>query len=232
MHYPAASPRRIALALALVTGALVIAGILVVFARALGHDTVFGLLRKFDLDAELNVPTWFSTLLLSIAAAALAYIGIRARREGDRFSAHWRGLAWIFLFMSVDETAGLHGLLTRPVREALHLSGTFHFAWIVPVGIALIVFGVAYTRFVWNLPRPTRELMVLSGLVYVAGALGGEMLEGGYQTAHGIDVTFAALTVGEETFEMAGSVLFIYTLLAYIAARWGELRVSLPLSGK
>ena len=225
---PAASPRRIALLLALVTAALVAAGSAVVYLKlVLGHDTVFGLVRKFDLDTELNVPTWFSVLLLLLAAAALGYIGVRAKHEGDRFAGHWRGLAWIFLFMSLDETAGLHGLMTRPVRQALHLGGALYYAWVVPAIIALAVFGVVYLKFVWNLPRPTRGLMILSGAVYVAGALGGELVEGAHQAAHGIDLAFVWMTVAEEALEMSGVVLFIYTLLAYIAARWGEVRVTL-----
>ena len=94
------------------------AGSAVVYLKlVLGHDTVFGLVRKFDLDTELNVPTWFSVLLLLLAAAALGYIGVRAKHEGDRFAGHWRGLAWIFLFMSLDETA------TAKLRDRLRSAG-------------------------------------------------------------------------------------------------------------
>jgi len=212
------------------TAALVVLGTLVLYPKyVLGHDHVFGFVPKFDLDSEINVPTWFSSTLLLLAGLLLLYVAAAGRRERDRWARHWFVLGWIFLLMSADETSGLHGLLSAPLRSAFHLSGAFYHAWVLPVGIGLAFLGVAYLRFLRSLPAATRRLMVLSGMVYVAGAIGFELPEGMYRTAFGANVTvvYGFLTVFEETFEMIGIVVFIYTLLDLIERRWGGVRITL-----
>ena len=231
MTGPTLAVRTVIRTLAACVAFLAIAGAVVMYVKlGLGHDSVYGLVRRFDLDAEMNIPTWFSSGLLLISAGLYGYIALRAWAEGDRFRRHWRGLALIFLVMSIDETAGLHGLMTKPLRTSLHLTGIFYYSWVLPVMVGLALFLISYARFIWHLPSHTRKWMVLSGIVYVSGALGGELAEGAYKSAVGIDVIFGTLTVIEETLEMAGATMLIYTLLTYIAARWGELRLAAPSS--
>jgi hypothetical protein len=212
------------------TAALVLLGTLVLYPKyVLGHDHVFGFVPKFDLDGEINVPTWFSSTLLFLAGLLLLYIAAASRRERDRWARHWFVLGWIFLLLSADETSGLHGLLSGPLRGAFQLSGAFYHAWVLPVGAGVAVLGVAYLRFLRSLPASTRRLMIVSGIVYVVGAIGFELPEGMYRTAFGANVTvvYGFLTVFEETFEMIGIVLFIYTLMDFVERRWGGVRISL-----
>jgi hypothetical protein len=209
------------------TIALVACGLLSVYANyVLGHDWVFGLVRKFDLDREMNVPSWFSSALLFLAALLLMCVGGLTRREGDRFSRHWTILGWTFLLLSLDETAGLHGLLSQPLRRSLDLSGMLHYAWVVPVGLAVLAFAAAYLRFLWNLPPRIRLHIAAAGIIYVSGALGGELVEGILTTTRGIDLVFALSTVVEETLEMAGLLVFVQALLRFIALRWGGVRMA------
>ena len=54
---------------------LLIAGIATQWsARVLGKDHLLGLVRFFDLDAEANLPTWFSSSTLLLCALVLAGI--------------------------------------------------------------------------------------------------------------------------------------------------------------
>jgi hypothetical protein len=212
------------------TAALVVLGTIVLVPKYLfGHDYVFGFVPKFDLDGEINVPTWFSSTLLLLAGLLLLYIAAASRRDRDRWARHWLFLGWVFLLLSADETSGLHGLLSGPLRSALRLSGALYHAWVLPVGAAVAMMGFAYLRFVSSLPEPTRRLFIVSGVVYIVGAIGFELPEGMYRTAVGENVTIAYgfLTVLEETFEMAGVVLFIYALLRFIERRWGGIRITL-----
>jgi len=100
---------------------------------------------------------------------------------------------------------------------------------VLPVGAAVVMLGLAYLRFVLNLPDATRRLVIAAGVIYVVGAIGFELPEGMYRTAVGANVTIAYgfLTVLEETFEMIGVVLFIYALLRFIERRWGGIRITL-----
>jgi hypothetical protein len=100
---------------------------------------------------------------------------------------------------------------------------------VLPIGAAVAFLGIAYLRFLSALPDRTRRFFLLSGIVYVAGAIGFELPEGMYRTAVGANVTVAYgfLTVFEETFEMIGIVVFIYALMDFIERRWGGVRITL-----
>jgi len=227
---PVLSIRQVSGLLAGATAFLVLLGTIVIVPKYMfGHDYVYGFVPKFDLDGEINVPTWFSSTLLLLAGLLLFYIGAASRREHDQWARHWSFLAWVFVLLSADETGGLHGLLSDPLRSAFHLSGAFYHAWVLPVGAAVVAIGLAYLRFLRNLPAGTRRLLILSGIVYVVGAIGFELPEGIYRTAFGANVTvvYGVLTVLEETFEMVGIVLFIYALLDFVEGRWGGVRITL-----
>jgi hypothetical protein len=57
---------------------------------------------------------------------------------------------------------------------------------------------------------PIQRLLVASGILYVGGAVGLEVLSGFFV---GTDVVYGAIAHGEEFLEMAGVVLFIEAML-------------------
>jgi hypothetical protein len=65
-----------------------------------------------------------------------------------------------------------------------------------------------------------RLLFIASGVVYVGGALGVESISAAFFEAYRAgsisNLAFERLTDIEELLEMAGVLLFIYTLLTYI----------------
>ena len=193
------------------------------------HPSLFGLVRLFDLNAEANIPTFFSVLQLAIAAALLYVIGRHAHQRTDRFAHHWLILGAIFLFLSLDELAQIHELLGPPVRNFLHTDGILYYAWFIPYGILTAVIGVAYIGFLAQLPVRTRWLFILSGLIYVGGAVGLE-LYGGYLNSRlgdkAMKTSIAYLTEVflEEGMEMFGIALFIYALLTHIHVTIGRVQ--------
>ncbi len=76
----------------------------------------------------------------------------------------------------------------------------------------LAVLAVIYFKFWWRLPSRTRTLFLVSAAIYVGGAIGVEMLGGWYFAQYFIDYTYSMLVLVEETMEIIGSSLFIYTL--------------------
>jgi hypothetical protein len=61
--------------------------------------------------------------------------------------------------------------------------------------------------------------MIVAGCVYVAGALGMELVGGAWAAKHGQDnLVYSLLTTVEEGLELTGLVLFIRTLLDNLAA--------------
>jgi hypothetical protein len=123
----------------------------------------------FDLDREQNVPTLYSSATLLLSAGLLAMIAIARKRQKKGDSLYWVGLAIIFLFLSVDETAGLHERLIKPLRSGLHTSGILFYAWVIPYGIFLIAMVLVYLRFLFSLAVRFRYLIVFAGILYVAG---------------------------------------------------------------
>lgn len=210
--------RRVAAALCVVIAGLAIAGVVgQVLRYRFNHDNVFGLVPLFGLDREANIPTWYSSVSLLIASALLAAVARARRQARDPDSRYWRGLAVIFLYLSVDEASSIHERLDLVPRAAA-LSAAFHYGWVV-VGIAAVaVVGLLCLRFVLRLAPPIRRLFVLAGLLFVGGALGLELLEGYYASAAGPgNLTYALLAALEEVLEMAGVAVFIYALLRQLA---------------
>lgn len=78
------SPWRVTAVLLASAVGLAVAGVAGQFSKyVLGYNRVFGLVRLFDLDAEGNVPTWYSALLLFLAAALLGVIAYAKRARWE-----------------------------------------------------------------------------------------------------------------------------------------------------
>lgn len=86
-------------------------------------------------------------------------------------------------------------------------------------------FGFAPDR---RLPARTRSLFLVSGAIYVAGALGCEMIGGLVEQRFGRrGPEFALEVLVEESLEMGGSILFIYAVAAYLRDELSGLAVRL-----
>ena len=194
--------------------------------HGLGQDPFVEFVRLFDPDAEANVPTWFSSLLLLLAAALLAAMARAKHVRRDPFTPLWIALAMVFAGLSVDEFASVHELLDRVLRGERSTHGIFYFAWVIPAIVGLLVLGLFYRRLLLSLPGHTRRLFVLAAAIYVGGALGVAMLGGFVADAYGEEnLTYALIAAAEEALEMAGVVVFIRALLLYLAAEVGPLEI-------
>jgi drug/metabolite transporter (DMT)-like permease len=71
----------------------------------------------FDLDAEGNVPTWYSSFKFTLAAGAAVLCrraeDAAARPARRRYSWGWLLIGALMLAMSIDETGQLHEALTN-----------------------------------------------------------------------------------------------------------------------
>ncbi len=174
-----------------------------------------GVMNLFDFDREANIPTLYSTFLLFICATLLFTIA-KERKINESPYFLWKLLGFVFLFLSVDEITMLHERIPEPLQRIFGSSGIMIFAWIVPYALAVILLGVLYLRFLIKLPKKTMLLFVISGGVYLLGAIVFEMLGGLESNSHGyITLRYYILYTFEETFEMLGAILFIYSLLSY-----------------
>ena len=192
-----------------------------------GHPNVHGLVPFFYVEEERNAPTFFSGLLLMLAALLLAFITALRKKQGDPDASRWLILAFGFLYMAGDELLSFHEKLIMPVRhlipEATH--GIFRFAWVIPAIAVVIVLALYFLKFLLRLPAQTRLTFLMAATLYLGGAIGGELVEGWYLSSHtSEDFTFSMIATTEESLEMAGVIVFIYALLRYIAVNYNEVR--------
>ncbi len=210
------------------------------FALTVGHENLSHLQERliwaFDISRELNLPTYFSSILLLFSSGLLSSISWIKFIEKEKFSTifSWGFLAFLFLFLSIDELIGLHERLINPVKDNLGVSGALLFAWVIPYGVLIVILAFSYLKFMKRLPRTVRNLFFLAAGLFVFGALGLEMVEGQFVTIHAESgapvyyketVPYIVLVSIEELLEMTGVVVFIYALLLYIAGEWQELRL-------
>ena len=175
------------------------------------------LFNFFNFDREQNIPAYFSTVLLLFISALLFLTYLLKKSEArNKGSRHWLFLSLVFLFLSVDENIQIHEPLGRAVKGVFPtgVSDYILWAWVLPY--ALLFLGVAayLSKFVLSLPKRTRNLFILSGLLYVAGAIGLDVLQGQFHSSMTYNRIFYTI---EELMEMMGAILFIHALLQYLA---------------
>ena len=187
--------------------------------------------RFFGFDEEANFPTLYSFVTLAICSGLLAIISAIAKTTSFRYAKSWRALSFIFLFLAVDEACSIHEILIPLIKIVADTRGLLYFPWVIPAGILLIVFLFLFHRFIYNLPRKTRNLFLLAGGIYIGGALIMEMIGAYLADIGGLDTMayWLAATI-EELLEMFGILIFIHALLSYIRTHLRELNLSVIFS--
>ena len=216
---------RLRRALGLGAGMILLLGL---FAEVVMQEGGFGpdaaWAELLNLSYEVNLPTWYSSMLLLTCALLLLLIRHVEQRRGAGFGWHWAGLALAFLYISMDEAVIIHEMLNGPLRAAFDLDGVLYFGWVVPVGLGLVVFGLSYLRFLAALPRRHAALFVTAGAVYVFGAIGTELPVSLWYAQHGGDnQTYGLMNAIQEILEIIGVSIFCYALADYLARVIGPL---------
>jgi hypothetical protein len=131
-------------------------------------------------------------------------------------------LAVGLVLMSIDETAEIHEQFTPLVHDTVTVnSAALQYAWvIVAIPMVLVVVWV-YRWWILTLPRSVRNLVLAGGAVFVAGAVGLEIVSA--QLTFGADSAQIAAVVshGEEFAEMLGVIFFIEAMMRYLTDAFG-----------
>ena len=193
------------------------------------------LLSRFDLDAEISVPTWYNQMLLLLGAGLAGYIAaaLFAAKKPHRY--YWAGVAFALLFASIDEGASIHEMLGF-LEIAGHLgleSSYFAFGWVIPGLMIVGALVLVFLRFWLQLPRRTQVLIATAVTMYLAGAIGIEMLSANYLASGGEwnSLLYRGLLVSiEESLEVFGIIVMIYALADFISTH--KLRLDMRIAKK
>ncbi len=225
------NPRKIGVVLELVSILLALVGLSVqILFYVAGSSKADWWLPLVNVDKELSIPSLFSVLQFFLLASLLILIGRIKKREKDPSHWYWFAMGVLSFIFSFDEGASIHELATQPLQKLMgqNLPGYLHFAWVIPATMLVVFLVITFFRFYRSLPIRTQALLVLCALVYLGGAVGMEMINGNFADRYGIEnLSYNVLVTIEETLEMSGLVLAIYTFLDYlkreysgVAIRW------------
>lgn len=237
------TPKRISSVLLGIISFLLIANLAIIYLRfSKGFQHLKGFSHGFYFDAEANFPSLYSALAILFSALLLWLIGgLRTEKESRR-AFYWKFLSIVFVLLAMDEFGSLHEYMIEPMRGLMNESpldsGYLYFAWFIPYTIVVLIIGMLLFRFFFGLPSPTRWSFIIAGTVFMAGAVGMEMLGGKYWAEQGwaidgsdeTDLQYALIVTVEELLEMLGIVIFIFALSKYYFQRNGKHTFSVTVS--
>ncbi|MFO7544179.1 MAG: hypothetical protein R6W77_01635 [Trueperaceae bacterium] len=184
----------------------------------------------FDVDDDTSVPTYLAAALLTATAATVWLTGHEARSRSDRWTPYWFGLTALFLLAGIDEVAAMHEMLSSIVRDFLDTGDVamLRWPWFIPVGAAMAVVFVVYLRFMLALPAFTRTHFFTGATMFVAGAIGMELLGGAFYVEYGMESRrYFAAAMTEETLEFAGTWVMLRGFLHHAAGLPADVGVRL-----
>lgn len=183
--------------------------------------------RLLDVGAEKNLPTYFSALNLLFSSILIFIIYNHEKANAQKGYVYWLLLSVLFLFLSFDEFASIHEEFAKVynylVREKILFPILKTHGWLL-FGIAFVfIIGIVLFPFLRNLPRDTLRYFLISGFIFVTGAIGFEfvgavMLETGFVESRE-DIVYLLRRILEEGFEMYGIAFFNCTLYREISIR-------------
>ena len=211
--------------IALLVAFNIIERVIVYWLNAQGNSEVTSV--YFNFDREANLPSLYSALALGFCSYLLATIATVKKKAKARYAKHWKALSFIFLFLAIDEATSIHELLMPVMKGVVDAEGFLYFPWIIPAFCLVIIFLLVFRKFILALPIKTKTLFIISGTIYILGALGMEMIGGYVADNAGYSVIYGIVSSIEELLEMFGIVIFTYALLSYLQSQIPKLSFSL-----
>ena len=181
-----------------------------------------------NLDEEFNLTAIYSGLLLYASSFLLREIAVSSQGGKRR---DWMLLSKVFLFLAFDEVFQLHELFVIPgLRQYLHPS--LASIWVIPYGILFALFSFKFIPFFLGLRNQVSVLSLISGGVYVSGAIAFEALNSWLVRTGQISRSgfyYELISGFEELFEMVGIIIFLYALMLELRSRFVRLKYSLTV---
>lgn len=218
MKVIAVTPRQVGYLLAVNIAVLEAGnGLALILRHGFKQDSCFGVIPFFHFDHERNLPTFISALLFVNSAMLL---GLVAAAHASRRSSSWRWrlLAIVFVFLAVDEFSSIHEEIGEIMRSRFAIpAGPLYFAWMLPYFTLLSVLLIVTGKLLKSVPPDIAKLLVTAGILFVAGAIGVEMIGGDwYSKAGDQSWVYGVMTTVEESLELLGLSLFIFALCCYL----------------
>jgi hypothetical protein len=187
------------------------------------------LITFFDMNEENNLPSFFSGMNLLFTGILIIVISL-SKSKADKFYRHWFFIAFVFLFLGMDELASIHERVGRYTSIFLGVQDTIGgFIWVLPFSILLLILVYFYLPFLLHLTAIYQRLLIISAAVFVSG---GMLLESFGSILVDESPYYPLEYIAEETLEMIGVILFIYTFLLYWKNEIGNIQLDMVIDKK
>ncbi len=165
-----------------------------------------------DVEAERSLYTWYSTCILLLTGFIASCHADRVGRHGPHFR-QWVGIGVLFVYLSADEMLSIHEKLSAIGGRIVEPTGFFRYAWVVPGLFLVAVVAFALFSLVKDLPKRQRFWTIVSGAVFLGGAVGMEMISGKIAFALSRDtLLYQAVNSLEEAMEVIGVLMFLWVV--------------------
>ncbi len=193
------------------------------------------LTQYVDVGIENNIPTIYSAVQLIFTGLLCLVVSRVCRRLSGSDCAYWLVLGFVMIFLGFDEGATIHEMVGSRMEAYFERGGYLYWLWVVPYGVLTAWFAAAYFPFLMRLPKKTRIGLIVSGAIFVCGAIGVEMISAAeYEVAKEAGVRslrYYLMYSFEEFLEMLGIALFVYFVLDYLALLTPSIEVKLRSEG-
>lgn len=192
----------------------------------LGYITGLGFVPFFDFDQEYNLPAFYSALAILFCAALLWFVANDNNTKTLKQDCYWKILSYFFILLSLDELTSIHNQFSRltiflfsnypSIAKGEIISQSRY--WIISFIPLLMLVSFFFIRFYIKLPKETKIDFFFAGTVFIAGAVGVELMGDQYMFLYNeADIYYGLLYTLEELLEMLGIVLFVRALVSYIS---------------
>jgi len=178
------------------------------------------ILKLAGVVREKNIPTLFSTFQLILSGNLLYIIYKFSKKKPDPkpITNYWKILSFLFYFLAFDEWFTVHDIVGKLFSNNLGAAGDL-FGWTLIYLILIPIFLLFSIRFLLSLPKNIAIGFIVSGAVFVFGAIGLELLnKGEFQLLLNLQVSETwqyIITLFEESFEILGIFLFNFIIFYY-----------------
>ncbi|MGG5887148.1 hypothetical protein ACLF3G_08390 [Falsiroseomonas sp. HC035] len=186
-----------------------------------GRDYMLGLSPRFQLFTEASIPAFFSSVMLLAAGVVAAVLSRVVGGWASRDGRAWAFITVLLVYMAVDEATALHEIAANlGQREAGF--GMLYYAWVIPFGILALTCMLVLLPFWLRLPPRTKWWLAASATLFLASAIGIELVEATLVAEAGeeearLQWNVIALLAVEEGGEMLAVAMAIRALLYHLA---------------